>query len=92
MGRTETVSMDEHEPQATQCSCQANTATPALPQTPGPGRQPPHSTGFAIFPKLHLVCGRLEDGPEKRMKVPGRMEQEASNRDEKQMEVEQGIL
>ena len=63
----------------------ADTATLTWHKTGGPLRQPPRYTGFAIFPKRHLVCGKLEDGPEKRTKLSGRRERGATKRDEKQI-------
>lgn len=92
MKNTEVISMDEYKPQALQCYRQTNTTTLMVPQSPEPLRQPPHSTGSATFPKRHLLCGRHEGLPEKRTKIPGRMEGEISNKDEKQIEVEQRIL
>lgn len=71
--------------------CQANTAQ-TLHKTGGPLRQPPYYSGSAIFPKLHLVWGKLEDGPEERTKVPERMLRGATTKDEKQIEVKQRRL
>lgn len=89
--RTEVTSVGKYRPRAIQCCCQANTAALPMPWPQAPWHCLP--TPLAL-PSFQTTSGlwRLEDGPKKSTEVPGRMEREASNKDEKQMEVKQSFL